>query len=197
MKQSAKPIERQPREDLSYEVVIKDKDGKELQRVSAPSRSFVAQWNKLLNVLAKQTALTIKDTGGVDRSVTPASPLLDVKSGIGVVAYGLRCGKGSTPVDITDYALQSPIAEGTGSDQLSHREVQWTYPAVDGSDCSFTIFRVMINYSGATITGIREIGAYGRGSPSLYLVFRDVLGSALSVPDGGSITVTYTIKVTV
>ena len=61
----------------------------------------------------------------------------------------------------------------------------------------------MINNSGSTITGIKEIGVYvqtrrvtnGIMGPYSMLGFRDVLPSAMYIPDGGAITVTYTIKV--
>ncbi len=185
------------KESLSYEVVVRDKRGKVLQRVSGPSRSYVEQWNKIINVLAKQTALTIKDTGGTDRSISKSATLLTVRAGVGTVAYGLRVGKGSTAVDITDYALKTPIGEGSGSGQLAHQAVQFVLPAAIDSDYGFKVWRVMMNYSGATITGIQEIGAYVRMVSYYALAFRDVLGSPVSVPDGGSITVTYTIKVSV
>jgi hypothetical protein len=183
-------------QSLTFLVEVTDKEGRLLQRIEAPSRSYVEQWNRVINVQAKGTASTIKDTGGVSRSISPAGSNLLINSGAGVTAYGIRIGKGSTPVTITDYALETPLAEGTGVDQLTHLASTYTTPAVAGSDCSFTIRRTMINNSGATIAGINEIGAYLRMGSYYGLAFRDVLASPASVPDGGGITVTYTIEVT-
>lgn len=183
-------------EILSYLVEITDKEGHVIQRIEAPSKSFVQQWNQVMNVGAKQSASTIKDTGGTNRSITMSANNLRIQAAAGVTAYGLRVGKGSTAVTIADYQFETPLAEGTGVDQLNHLVSTYTAPAVVGSDCSFTIRRSMINNSGAPITGINEIGAYMRMSSYYGLAFRDVLGSPASVPDGGAITVTYTIKVT-
>lgn len=181
---------------LTYVVEITDREGQVLRRIEAPSRSFVEQWNQVINVQAKETALTIKDTGGTDRSVTPATPNLLIKAGAAVITYGIRVGKGSTAVTISDHQLETPLVEGVGVDQLTHLAMLSTAPAINGSDCSFTIKRYMINNSGATITGINEIGAYMRMGSWYGLAFRDVLGAPVSVPDGGAITVVYTVKVT-
>ena len=184
-------------ESLSYTVEVTDKEGRVLQRISAPSHSYVQQWNQIINVRASKATKTVKDTGGVDRNPTWTSDCLQANAPIGVVNYGIRVGKGTTAVAITDYVLESPCGEGTGIDEFNHQLVGFTEPSVAGSTCSFTITRAVINNSGATITGIKEIGCYVRAASSYFLGFRDVLPGAASVPDGGSITVTYTLKVTV
>lgn len=185
-------------EFLIYAVTVTDKDGKVLKRITAPSKSFVEQWNKCINVQARHVAATIKDTGGTPRSVDYHSLTLQMNGGAGVTLYGIRIGKGTTAVAITDYALETPLAHGVGADQLYHNAVAISLPAVEGSTCSFTVSRIMINNSGATITGIRELGCYVRMANSYYgLGFRDVLGTGVDVPDGGAITVEYTIGVTV
>lgn len=181
---------------LTYVVVVTDREGRVLRRIEAPSRSFVEQWNKVVNVQAKQVASTIKDTGGVDRSVLNATQNLQIQAAAAITDYGIRVGKGSTAVAIDDYALETPLAEGVGVDQLNHLLSTYTAPSIDGSDCSFTIKRNMINNSGATISGVRELGAYMRMSTFYGLAFRDVLGAGVDVPDGGAVTVEYTIKVT-
>ncbi len=188
-------------ESLSYTVEVRDKEGRVLQRISAPSRSYVEQWNQLINVQATYTDRTVKDTAGADQTAHPNSANLDSAAAIGDILKGIRVGKGTTAVAITDYALESPCGEGTGTDEFNHQVVAFTEPSVAGSTCSFQIVRTMINNSGATITGIKEIGCYCKfrdnGSTHYMLAFRDVLPGALDIPDGGSITVTYTIKVTV
>lgn len=184
-------------EVLTYVVVVTDREGRVLRRIEAPSRSFVEQWNKVVNVQAKQTASTIKDTGGVDRSVAAHTNNLRIHAAAAIINYGIRVGKGSTAVTISDYQLETPLAEGVGVDQLNHLAMVYTTPSVAGSDCSFTITRNMINNSGATISGVRELGAYMRMAASYYgLAFRDVLGAGVDVPDGGAVSVEYTIKVT-
>lgn len=187
---------KQPSQWLSYVVIVTDKKGRVINRIEAPSRSFVQQWNKLVNVQAKNNAATIKDTGGVDRSVSGISQNLHIVAAAGVTLYGFRVGKGSTAVTISDYQLETPLAHGTGLDQLNHLAMVYTSRTILGSTCSFTMKRSMINNSGATITGVRELGAYMQMGSYYGLGFRDVLGSGVDVPDGGAITVEYTIGVT-
>ncbi len=194
---------KQPKEEsLSYTIEVRDKEGRVIQRISAPSRSYVEQWNQLWNCLAAQAVRVVKDTEGTLRDAEPEAVCLMVDAPIGNVDYGTRVGKGTTAVAITDYALESPCGEGIGVDQFNHQAVTFTEPSVAGGTCSYTVKRILLNNSGATISGIKEIGCYcffkGNGSGNCYaLLFRDVLPSEVYVPHGGSITVTYTIKVTV
>ncbi|MBN2239955.1 MAG: hypothetical protein JW712_09270 [Dehalococcoidales bacterium] len=130
------------------------------------------------------------------RTVGPSSSNLSANAGIGVGSFGIRVGKGTTPVDISDYTLEIPVDEGTGPGQLSHQELQNDPPVETPPDCSFKIWRVMFNNTGYTFSGIREIGCYVIVGSYIGLAFRDVLAGSVSIPYGGAITVTYTIKVT-
>ncbi|MBA7477696.1 hypothetical protein ES707_13110 [subsurface metagenome] len=183
-------------ESLSYSVEVRDKEGRVIQRISAPSRSYVEQWNQLLNVQASGASKTIKDAGGTDQDTSYSSVALACNAGI-TAPYGIRVGKGTTAVAIDDYALETLLGEGTGTDEFNHQAVTFTEPSIVASTCSFTIKRIMVNNSGATISGIKEIGCYVQAAAAYHQGFRDVLPSAVYVPHGGSITVTYTIKVTV
>jgi len=188
------------KEGLSYEVVVRDRHGKVLKRIAAPSRSYVSAWNQCLYVLNRHSSFTIIDTGGTGRSISYSSSVLRANAGAGEIGYGIRVGKGTTPVTINDYALEAPCGEGSGPDQFLHQAMAASSPVVSGTDCSFWLRRVMVNNSGSTISGIREIGCYVmmKYSPAYYgLGYRDVLPNPVSIPDGGSITVTYTLKVTV
>ena len=188
------------KEGLSYEVVVRDRHGKVLERIAAPSRSYVSAWNQCLYVLNRHSGFTITDIGGTGRYISYSSRVLRASAGAGEIDYGIRVGKGTTPVTINDYALETPCAEGTGPEQFLHQAVAVSSPAVAGPDCSFWLRRVIVNNSGSTISGIREIGCYVmmKYSPRYCaLGYRDVLSGPVSIPDGGSITVTYTLKVTV
>jgi len=205
MKQEKKQkrVQRAPEkieESLSYTVEVRDKEGQIIKCISAPSRSYVEQWNQLINLQASQSTKTVKDTGGTDRACEPDARTLRADGVITQVARGIRVGKGTTAVAIDDYALETPLAEGVGVDQLNHQQMIFSLPAVAAPSCSFTARRTMINNSGATISGINEIGCYHEsknGALWYFLGFRDVLPGPVSVPNGGSITVIYTIAATV
>ena len=188
--------EAQLTEQLFYKVVVTDKERQEVFREEGPSHSYTELWNKVINAHASMGSNTIKDTGGADRTVGRSPSNLRANAGVGDVNFGIRVGKGSTPVDISDYALEAPVAEGTGAEQLSHHEVQNSQPVVSAPDCSFTIWRVMFNNTGSAVTGIREIGCYVIMGSWYGLAFRDVLAGPASIPFGGAVTVTYTLKVT-
>jgi hypothetical protein len=186
------------KETLLYRVEVRDRQGELVKELEAPSRSFVCAWNQGLYVLNRHTGYNIIDTGGTARYISYSSSVLRASAGVGEINYGIRIGKGSVPVTINDYALATPCGEGTGADQFLHQAMSSASPVVNGSEISFWVRRVMVNNSGSTISGIREIGCYviTKYSP-LYcsLGYRDVLPGPVSVPDGGSITVTYTLKV--
>ncbi len=189
---------KQHEEVLSYTVVVTDKRGKELKRVSAPSKSYVQQWNQIINVGSRPTGELIKDTDGVNRNSAGHASNLSANAAIGIDDNGIRVGRGTTAVAITDYALETPCDEGVGLNQLEHQAMQFTEPAVAGSTCSFTAKRTLINNSGADIIGVKELGCYiGFSASAWYAMgFRDLLGTAVDVPDGGAITVEYTIGAT-
>jgi len=189
--------------ELSYKVEVTDKDGRVIAREEGPSRSYVQQWNEIFQLQGGDVTSggVVKDVDGVTQtSAYRSSRSFMCNAGIGYDRTGLRVGKDSTSVSISDYALGSPLAEGTGTDQVEHQLTYFTGPSVVGSTLSFTIQRSMVNHSGSTITGIQEIGDYIEFTAAMYgrvaLGFRDVLGSLFSIPDGGAITVTYTLKVT-
>ncbi|MBA7641979.1 hypothetical protein ES703_49665 [subsurface metagenome] len=196
------PTSKKIEEGLSYSVEVRDKEGRVLQRISAPSRSFVQQWNQIVNLQARQeTEGVITDRyGTVWTSCDAYSSNLRADAGIGSLYGGLRVGRGSTAVAITDIALESPCDEGTGTDEFNHQANTFTVPVVVGTTCSFTIKRIFVNNSGATIT-VRELGCETAFYVAMIrkdgLAFRDVLPGAVTVPHGGSITVTYTIAATV
>jgi hypothetical protein len=148
-----------------------------------------------------QVNRTIKDTGGTDRTVQTYAGTPGAIAAEGSDIRGIVVGSGATAVAISDYVLAAQIAHGVGAGQLYHYAATFTAPAVSGTSCSWTTTRVFANQSGATIT-VYEIGIYVIGvdtglAARYFLVIRDVLATPQSVPDGGSVTVVYTVKVTV
>lgn len=194
------------RPQLEYTVEVRDRDGKLLKRLSEKSRSYLKQWNGMLCCQMWQTILgpSLRRTNGSYAAIRRSSlTLIGVKGGAADATLGTVVGTDNSPVTITDYVLGSQCTEGTGADQLNHQLSVIVAPTVSGSDCYFKAQRNFINNSGAPVT-VKEIGIYmmaeryagGGGIYYDYMGIRDLLSSPYPVPIAGTLTVTYTIKVT-
>lgn len=123
------------------------------------------------------------------------------RGGSGSTTNGILAGTGTTAFTFNDFALDTLIAEGTGSGQMS-------YVAMDDYTASNVVYnggtlkwtttyeRFMNNNSGGSIV-VEEVGLVADHSTpggSAYLMARDLLGgSALTIADAGQLKVTYTI----
>lgn len=183
--------------DLFYEVIVTDKHGKVIDRESGEARSWLVAWNKMLAGCFGVGLLTIVDIGGVDRVQGASYQSFGAMGNAGSITQGVMVGTGNTPVDIEDYALEAQIVHGVGAGQLNHLAQTNSSPTVDATSSSFTLTRQFLNLGGTTIT-VKEIGIYGWiiAVPNDYYAcfVRDVLGAEKVVPDGGAITVIYTMK---
>ena len=184
--------------ELWYSVAVRDRNGKVISRERRRSRSFVKQWNQLVYVHMSQTSLNITDTGGTSRSIEPGDYLFRMVAAAEETAKGIRVGTGINAVAIDDYALDTPIAEGSGGGQMNHLACTVADYVVAAPSCSFLVSRSIVNNSGAEIT-VREAGIYMEIKFATYFgcATRDVFGAPQAVPNGGTITVNWTLKVTV
>lgn len=185
-------------------MTVTDRSGRVISRESRQSRSYVRQLVDFFYFLCDNVNRALTDRAGASQTLKRDQAGANLFRFDGVANdddRGIIYGTGSTAVDISDSDLDTAIAEGTGSGQLSHQEETFTAPAVAGSTCSYTTTRAAINGSGAAIS-VAEIGIAVQAqntalSLCYFLIIRDVLASAQNVPDGGAITVIYTIFVTV
>ncbi|KKN77078.1 hypothetical protein LCGC14_0364170 [marine sediment metagenome] len=142
------------------------------------------------------------DTGSASGNIDiPGNvPLFAVAAAVGVTNNGLRVGTGTTAVAMTDDSVETPVAEGTGSGQLTHGATTISTHAGGAAEASFTAVRTFSNSSGGTIT-VTETAVYcasdnSGGTAKFFALVRDVLSSSVAVGDGQVLTVTYTVKVT-
>ena len=192
------PLEDLKKEGLWYSVVVRDRHGKVVSRERRKSHSFLKAWNQLVYVHMAQTTETIIDTGGTPRNIQTFSQNFQMKVGATVTTYGIRVGTGNTPVAIDDFALETPIDEGIGGGQMEHLGCTVAEAVVAAPSCSFLVSRSIVNNSGGVIT-VREAGGYAfmwRGAAAYGCLIRDVLIVPQAVPDGGAITIDWTIGVT-
>lgn len=195
--------------ELFVSVQVWDRDGNVVQSLREPSRSLVKPFLAIL--LAQMIATagsnpnlsgTHNDTGGTARTLHGAIGTNQLAYGaVGAVnddTLGIVIGTGTTAVDITDTALATKIAEGTGSGQMTHQAQ--TYDGditISDPDATFETNRDFNNNSGAQIT-VAETGVYclaqAAGSARKFCMVRDV-PTSVDVPDGGGCNVKYTFKI--
>ena len=94
------------------------------------------------------------------------------------------------------------IAQGFGAGQMDYMAQIINASVVADPNCDFFMSRQMANNSGGLIT-VRESGIYATMDRSMSpfstaqgCVVRDVFAVPQDVPDGGGITVEYTLRVT-
>ena len=194
---------------LWYKAIVRDRNGKVLLQEEKKSRSFLKQWNQLVACQMVPWSSfgwpSIKATSGADWCV-----------GIGTHGYNLRMngpanndiygiviGTDGTAVNVSDYRMGSQIHQGIGPEQMDHLVCSIASSVVADPNCDFLVSRSFANNSGGSIT-VRESGIYvwmeRCVSPFNWYdyacVVRDVFGSPQAVPDGGGITINYTLRVT-
>lgn len=188
---------------MYIDVVIRDKQGKVIRRIrKRKCSSYVRQIIDMLHTHMGQIDTTVVDTGGTSRtmsySTTFAGNNFMCNAGATVTTHGIRAGTGTAAVTINDYALQTPIAEGSGAGQLSHGVTAISAQATVGSSREFTVARSFTNNSGASIT-VNEVALYVRFIDTLNASYYAMIERSLltfTVANGASATVTYTISVT-
>jgi hypothetical protein len=200
---------------LEYEVEVRDKNGKLISRHHDKGHSWLKQFIQMIMAEwqyahggTTPTAVSITDETGTGRNMPAAYNSQYGYCALGINApansseYGIKVGGGDTPNSLTTYVLASPISHGIASGQLvygTHTIESVINPS--GNDLTFRITRVFTNNSGALVT-VKEIGIttkrYDQGGMGrTFLFVRDVLPSPTSVPDGATLTVRYTVKITV
>ena len=184
---------------LCYSVVVRDRDSKVLSCENRRSRSMLGNWYRILYAHMALTSTSLVRTDGIDRGVINFGDNWKFVAAADEYYLGIVIGTGIAAVTIDDYKLDSQIMHGTGSGQMRHLASTPGWPSVAGSSCDFLTSRTFLNNSGGLIT-VRESGIYCRVKGVTYYgyacIVRDVLATPQDVPDGGSITIDYTLRIT-
>jgi len=194
------------RRRLWYSVTIRDRYGKVLSRERRRAHSFLKQWNQFIWYFHFGGTIYPKITTGSATKLDSHDNNFLMNGGEGDASLGIVIGTGNTPVAIDDYAMAAQIAEGYSSGQMHHLATSIATSVVSPPNCGFLVSRIIVNNSGGLIT-VRESGLYHQHSyrwgPVAYQFYfysscgvRDVFTTPQDVPDGGSITVNYTLQVT-
>ena len=116
---------------------------------------------------------------------------------------GIVVGTGTNAVTVTDFALQTPIADGTDSGQLEYLSCGMTNYRISGNTGSFDIERLFRNSSGGSIT-INEIALYGGSidfngialysNPRSFCLIRDLVSPGFTLNDGLYLRAIFTLS---
>ena len=193
--------------ELWYKALVRDRNGKVLSKEEEKSRSFLGLWNKMTWTQmtgASYPALMVTDINSNPwpLGVGTSGNNFRMNGGAENQSMGIVIGTGNTPVDVSDFRLAALIAQGFGVGQMDYMAMVINPSIVAGPDCDFFLSRQMANNSGGLIT-VRESGIYVMMERSLSPFtaaygcgVRDVFDTPQDVPDGGGITVEYTLRVT-
>ena len=151
---------------LILEIIIRDKNGVILSHEITPSRSWVRAFMGFIcfDSGSAQADTPIKNTDGVEKALaTDAGGLRRhyLNGPAGVNAYGIVFGLDDTPVDRTDYALASIIAEGVGANQLHYLGCSVSKIQESGNDSWCQVQRGATNNGAANVI-VKEVGIYAR-----------------------------------
>lgn len=167
------------------------------KKADPPVENFM-KWLYFALLCNDAGAVSMIDISNTSRSVTwAATTRCQVDGPAGNTNYGIVAGTGTNAVTMTDYALQTLIAHGTGAGQLSYGAVTFTGPTTSGKTRYFEFQRALTNGSGGSIT-VNEIGlyVYPTSTAYYYMYLRDVLGSGVVVNNGQVLTIKYRVSVT-
>jgi hypothetical protein len=192
---------------LWYKAIVRGRNGKVLSQEERKSRSFLGLWNKMIWTQmtgASYPALMVTDINGNSwpLGVGTSGNNFKMNGGAENPNMGIVIGTSNTPVDVSDYRLGALIVQGFGVGQMDYMAMVINASVVADPNCDFLMSRQMANNSGGLIT-VRESGIYVMMERSLSPFtaaygcgVRDVFTTPQDVPDGGGITIEYTLRVT-
>lgn len=161
------------------------------------SDSLLHQWLEILRVQMTQLYnVTSTDTGSTVRTVIPHAINLDVNAAVTDDSYGPVVGTGTGGVILSDTALQTKIAEGSGAGQLSHAATSVSAPTTSGDEARIDVTRVFTNNHTSNLT-IQEVGLFCQArelaaTNHVFCIAREI-ASATVAANGGTTTLTCRI----
>jgi len=202
-------------------VIVRDSEGSVIrvhrQRSHSPTFNFIKVMLPISYFIGTGNKNSVTNTGNTTYSISSACEPTSANS-CAYVSYPngannypsylamIQVGSGSQSNPASAITLAAPIANGSGTGQLIYGTPSISSNIiVSGSSAYFTISQTYTNNSGGTVT-ITEVGivvyiqfvSWNSSSSTNCgntLMWYDVLSSAISVPNGGSVTIYYTFTV--
>jgi hypothetical protein len=169
--------------------------GKVIQHEKVPFRSFVHNFNRLMEGCYLYANQVVTNTVGGSYTFVPSNNTgMRLNAAAVDDRYGIVVGTGTTIPTISDTKLQTQITHGTGSTQLSHAVcaiATLTTTTTGSIATTLTVSRVFTNNSGVDII-VTELGLYFYGDgTSAVCGARDKVLSGLLIPPAATLDVRY------
>ncbi|RLG84148.1 MAG: hypothetical protein DRO39_07805 [Thermoprotei archaeon] len=191
---------------VHIEIEVRDKEGRLIEKRKEESHSWVANFITALRALMASydlddTPNALVTLGGDSWSypnvTTQYHTILFACAGEGEDLYGILVGAGDTPVTLDDHTLATLIRHGDEAGKLHYNATTVEDLVRTDGGIQFKIVRTFSNNSGGDIT-VKEVGLAIRcnnvAGTAYILLARDVLASAVTVPNGSTLTVRYIIQ---
>ena len=194
--------------DVKLTAIVKDKDEKIIKVHKQRSHSFVANF---LNALAQYFATPYGTSypsyfrmNNTSNSSFYLSSYIWGNAAEGDSSHGIVIGTGTSPPAPQDYQLEKQITNGSSSGQMQYGAHSFNPSSgsvsISNNTSSFQIIRTFINNSGSSIT-VSEVGYIVEvidinGYVDYVLLIHDLLSSPITVPNGSTLNIVYTISVT-
>jgi len=163
-------------------------------------------WSDIVNIA------TIIDESGAQQTIqakrvgtageTEWLSILGVNAPQGDDTWGIIVGKGTSAPTPNDYVLEDKIPHGTTEGQLEYGETTINDINTKNNEVYFDIVRSFNNPVDSEITVAEAgliaryaMGYYGLDQDIRFLIARDVLQNALTIPGEGTLTIKYRVKV--
>jgi len=169
--------------------ILKDKKGRVVKRYPKKmAHSLIKQFIQFLYIQIAQNTLTIKKQDGTDSNPVAHSTNLQCVGAVNDYNEGIVIGTGTNAVAMDDYSLQAKV---TTNIAFAAQALSLAYPSA--STARISISRTLTNNTGTTL-GIREVGLLSKSYNLIFLFDRTLY--SVDVPNGYTITFTYTITIT-
>ncbi len=187
---------------IGYKIEVKDKNGKTVRTIVKNKDPICDGLYGILVALISKNSLSITDPSGTSWTfATVDFTKTNALAPAGDDSYGVVVGNGSGTPSYSDNDLFSKIPNGTSSGQLQYGDSSIYQPAPSGNTLIIGVTRTFTNNSGGDIN-ISEIGLLlslsgtdpnGNAITEPTLILHDTF-TPVTVPNGGSITITYYIR---
>ena len=189
---------------LNVAVGHHDKRGRYVEEQSIAAHSIIQQLpHMLINGMNNSAVQTVLDIGNTARTLNTTSAGFDgsLMGGANESAgRGVQCGTGTTAVTMSDYKIQTVIANGTGAGQLQWAaEVAYSVSS-SGTSRLITTSRAFTNNSAGAINvtevALNMMWRDSGGTNRQFCICRDLLSFTIGIGATKTVTYTFTVSLT-